>query len=61
MSKVEEMFLTGEAPYPVERTLLTSGLVEAALQSLASGGKPLSTPHLDVAYRAPEESQYWDE
>ena len=61
MSKVEEMFLTGEAPYPVERTLLTSGLVEAALQSLASGGKPRSTPHLDVAYRAPEESQYWDE
>ena len=35
MAKAEETFVTGKAPYPVERTLLTSGLVEAGVQSLA--------------------------
>lgn len=59
MSKVEEMFLGGQAPYPVERTLLTSGLVAAGLQSLAAGQKRLETPHLAVRYQAPRESQFW--
>jgi len=58
MSKVEEMVLTGRAPYPAERTLLTTGLVEAGVRSLAQGGKTLETPHLSVSYRAPRESQY---
>lgn len=59
MSKAEETFLTGKAPYPVERTLLTSGLVEANMRSLASGQKRLETPHLSVKYQAPKESQYY--
>jgi hypothetical protein len=59
MSKAEEMFMTGKAPYPVERTLLTSGLVAAGLQSLASGQKRIETPHLAVRYTAPRESQFW--
>ncbi len=59
MSKAEEMFVTGKAPYPAERTLLTSGLVAAGLQSLASGQKRIETPHLAVRYRAPRESQFW--
>lgn len=58
MSKAEEMFLTGKAPYPVERTLLTSGLVAAGLQSLASG-KRLETPHLAVRYEVSPRSQFW--
>jgi hypothetical protein len=58
MSKAEEMFLTGRAPYPVERTLLTSGLVAAALQSLADG-KKLDTPQLAISYTPPRESQFW--
>ena len=53
MSKAEEMFVTGHAPYPVERTLLTTGLVAAGMQSLASGEKRLETPHLAVKYEAP--------
>ena len=56
MSKAEEMFTTGKAPYPVERTLLTSGLVAAGLKSLADGRR-LETPHLAVKYQAPRESQ----
>ncbi len=59
MSKVEEMVLTGKAPYPVERTLLTSGLVEAGMRSLASEEKRLETKHLAVRYQAPHKSQFW--
>jgi hypothetical protein len=59
MSKAEEMFLTGQAPYPAERTLLTSGLTAAGLQSLADGQKRIETPHLAVRYTAPRESQFW--
>ncbi len=59
MSKAEEMFTTGKAPYPIERTLLTSGLVQAGLQSLAAGQKRQETPHLAVRYQPPRESQFW--
>jgi hypothetical protein len=60
MSKAEEMFVTGQAPYPAERTLLTSGLVAAGLQSLADG-KKLATPQLAVSYKAPRQSQFWQQ
>jgi hypothetical protein len=59
MEKVEEMFLSGRTPYPVERTLLTSGLLAAAMQSLASGQTRLETPHLAVRYQAPRISTFW--
>jgi hypothetical protein len=59
MSKAEEMFLTGKAPYPLERTLLTTGLVAAGMQSLAAGQKRLETPHLNIRYQPPRESQFW--
>jgi hypothetical protein len=58
MGKAEEMFTTGKAAYPVERTLLTSGMVQSGMQSLHDGGKRLETPHLAVAYQAPKESQF---
>jgi hypothetical protein len=58
MSRVEEMFLTGKVPYPVERTLLTTGLVAAGMQSLAAGQKRLETPHLAIRYQAPRESTF---
>lgn len=59
MSKAEEMFISGKAPYPIERTLLTTGLVAAAMQSLGSGQKRLETPHLAIRYQAPRESGFW--
>ena len=58
MSKAESMFLTGKPPYPVERTLLTTGLVAAGIQSLAQGQKRLETPHLGIRYEAPRESGF---
>lgn len=59
MSKVEQTFLTRKAAYPIDRTLLTSGLVEAGMQSLAQGEKRIETPHLAVQYEAPQESLFW--
>jgi hypothetical protein len=48
----EEMFVTGQPSYPVERTLLTTGVLEAALDSRYQGHVRLETPHLDVAYQS---------
>lgn len=59
MTNVETMFLTGKATYPVERTLLTTGLVEAGMKSLASGQQRLETGHLDVRYQVTPESHFW--
>jgi hypothetical protein len=48
---IQRFFVTRTAPYPVERTLLATGIVEAAVRSRAAG-RPLATPHLDIAYAA---------
>lgn len=58
MSKAEAMFLTGKPAYPVERTLLTTGLVAMGMKSLAEGQKRLPTPHLALTYQAPRESTF---
>jgi hypothetical protein len=58
VSKIEEMFETGKAPYPVERTLLVSGVLEACLTSRLQDHQRLETPQLSVSYRAPHLPQY---
>lgn len=58
VSKIDEMLQTGKAPYPVDRTLLVSGVLESCLTSRAQDHKRLETPHLDVKYSAPRQSQY---
>ncbi len=58
MNRVERMMMTGRAPYPVQRTLLVSGMLESCLESRAGGNRRLATPHLDVHYRPPQESQF---
>jgi hypothetical protein len=40
-----------KAPIPIERTLLTTGLVAAGVESHALGDKPYETPHLNIAYQ----------
>jgi hypothetical protein len=58
MHKAAEMFETGTAPYPVERTLLVSGMLESCLTSKVQGHQRLETPHLAVAYKGPRQSQF---
>ncbi len=58
MHKAEQMFATGVAPYPVERTLLVSGMLESCLTSKIEAHKRLETPHLNVKYQPPRESQF---
>lgn len=47
---VEEMFLTGKPTWPVQRTLLTTGVLEAALDSRYQGHRRIATPHLAIVY-----------
>lgn len=46
----QQMFLSGEVTYPVERTLLITGALEALLDSRHRGHVAVDTPHLDVSY-----------
>jgi len=48
---VQSFFRAGKAPYPVERTLLGSGVVDAGMHS-AANGKLIATPHLELGYAA---------
>ena len=48
---VEEHILRGAAPYPVERTLLASGLIDAAMTSHYEDGKKIETPYLAISYQ----------
>lgn len=48
---VARMMTTGKASYPVERTLLTTGMLAALMDSKADKGRRIETPHLDVKYR----------
>jgi hypothetical protein len=52
------MFTTGKRPYPVERTLLTTGALAFIMESAYRGHVRIETPMLNIAYRAPAESFY---
>ncbi len=55
---IEQFLLTGKSPYPVERTLLTTGLVAAGVESLWRKGEKIDTPHLAISYRPNPHSTY---
>jgi hypothetical protein len=58
VTNLEKFFESGKAPYPVERTLLTTGILDAAMRSHHRGGVRIETPELDVCYGAPADSGF---
>jgi hypothetical protein len=58
---IETLVLENRAPYPVERTLLTSGMTLAAVDSIHQGDVLVETPEMKVAYQGPKESTFWQE
>jgi hypothetical protein len=59
VNNMEQMFLTGNPTYPVERTLLTTGLTAAGVESLYRGETRFDTPHLAIRYQPTRESTFW--
>jgi hypothetical protein len=50
---IEHLVIQGKEPYPLERTLLTTGILAAAMQSLIEQGRTIATPHLSrIRYEA---------
>jgi hypothetical protein len=58
VANVEKLFESGKAPYPVERTLLTSGILDAVMESHYRRGTRVETPELEIRYTAPADSGF---
>ncbi|HEY7425805.1 MAG TPA: hypothetical protein VH682_16365 [Gemmataceae bacterium] len=58
VANLEKFLETGKAPYPVERTLLTTGVLDAVMLSHHQRGTRIETPELDVRYTAPADSGF---
>ncbi|MCA9074703.1 MAG: hypothetical protein KDA93_06705 [Planctomycetaceae bacterium] len=55
---IETLVNEDRAPYPVERTLLTSGMVIGGVDSLHAGQVKIDTPEMGVKYMGPRESNF---
>ena len=56
---IERMIVDNAAPWPIERTLLTSGMTLAGVESTHRDDQVVETPDMKVRYAAPKESLFW--
>ncbi len=56
---IEKFLATGKAPYPAERTLLTSTVLDFAMRSLQAKGERFEDPAMAVSYAAPADSGFF--
>jgi hypothetical protein len=49
---IQRFFESSKLPAPLERTLLTSGILDRGIRSIQQGGKILLTPELNIKYKA---------
>ncbi|MGE5194204.1 MAG: hypothetical protein ACM3U2_17055 [Deltaproteobacteria bacterium] len=54
---IEHTIRSRKSPWPAERTLLTTGILDRVMHSLAQNGKLLETPELNISY-APADWPY---
>jgi len=47
---IQKLFLSGVPPYPVERTLLVTGALDAIMESRYRSHIPIETPYLNIKY-----------
>ena len=59
VNHIERVVTTGKVPFPVERTLLTSGMTLFGVESLHRQGSRIMTPEMHVAYRPQRQSTFW--
>ena len=57
-ANIEKLLENGKSPYPVQRTMLTTGILDLALESHKKRGERVETPELEVRYTAPADSGF---
>lgn len=54
LKAIDSMIQSGHPPYPVERTLLTTGILDAVMVSKSEKNRKVETPHLAIKYKPTE-------
>jgi hypothetical protein len=58
VAAIEKLLESGKPPVPTERTLLTTGVLDAAMESHSKRGERVETAELDMKYTAPADSGF---
>ncbi len=54
VAQIEQMIVSGKAPYPVERTQIASAMLDRCLDSKVENHQRIETPELRIRYKSPK-------